>query len=213
VQLLLRAAERERSAVAEVLRSDTAQILASALIGLTAVAQDSDSSEARESLEALRTELRSAVERLQALATLVRPSVLEDFGLVAAARAVGECLSSEHGVRIAVEGNSPAVRLGSQAEALVYRILEEAVRNAVIHSGAERVLVSLAEAPDELLLVVEDNGRGFDATSDLLSTGKTSGLMLMSARAGVLKGSLEIQSEAEAGTRVSLRVPLDGAKS
>jgi len=213
VQLLLGAAERERSVVAGVLRSDTAQILTTALIGLTAVAQESASTEARESLEALRSELRSAVERLQVLATLVRPSVLEDFGLVAAVRAIGDCLSSEHGVRIAVEDTGSGMRLDFQDEALIYRILEEAVRNAVIHSGADRVLVSIVETPQDLELTVEDDGCGFDSSSDSVSAGKTSGLLLMNARTRALNGWLNIQSSPEAGTRVSLRVPLNGAAS
>jgi two-component system, NarL family, sensor histidine kinase NreB len=212
-QVLFGAMERERAAVADMLRSDTAQVLATALLGLTAVAEAGDPTQALEVIDGLRSELRAAVARVQVLATLVKPSVLDDFGLSAALRALGECTAEGSGVRVEVQGHVDARLLGARTEALVYRILEEAVRNAVRHAGTSRVLVSISQEPDELLFEVSDDGCGFDAWDAQQSPNDRSGLLLMHGRARALSGFLELESAQNAGTRVSLRLPLKGTVS
>jgi signal transduction histidine kinase len=207
-RLALEAVGRERARVAEILRSDTAQVLTAALVAAASAGESGDGAASRERLAAARAELRLAVTRLQSLAASVWPSVLADFGLAAATRAVCDRLAEEHGIRIEVEITGDHLRLTEGQETLTYCILEETLSNAIQHARAHRIRVALRQASDELVLEVEDDGIGFPVNRD---SQETSGLPLMRARTGALAGSLAIRSEPDAGTLVALHVPLKGA--
>jgi signal transduction histidine kinase len=210
IKLAFDAAERECTRVADLLRADAAQVMTTALIGLTGIGELANSAEMRGVIEDLRTEIRAGVARLQDLATLIRPSVLDDFGLAAATRSICDCLSSEYGLPIEIDTPAALARLLPADESLVYRIVEEALRNAVCHAMASRVLVRITQAPDSLTFEVTDDGRGFSLL-DPSTAKERSGLQLMHARAQVLNATLAIRSQPNAGTRVTLGVSLKGA--
>jgi signal transduction histidine kinase len=108
-----------------------------------------------------------------------------------------------HGVQVqfAEEGHVPA--LGSDVEAAVYPVAQEALHNALRHAGASEIAVTLARGPRTVILMVGDDGRGFvprEPTAGL-------GLGSMRSRAEAVGGSLEIRSTS-GGTRVRMKVPL-----
>jgi two-component system sensor histidine kinase UhpB len=202
----LEAAEHERASIAEGLRGETAQILATVLIGLTAVNEAGDLSEVRAMVGELRAAVRADLERVQALASRLRPSVLDDFGLAAALQSVAKQASAETGLPFEIALPEFLPGLERREQDVIFRILEEAIGNAPRHAGVNQVRVSFSRLQGEMRFEVTDDGSGVDVpVSD--SNYRAGGLALMQAQAGAVGGRLEVHSREGIGTRVILRLP------
>ena len=140
----------------------------------------------------------------------LRPAALDDLGFVAATRNfVGEW--SRH-VSIAAEFHSGKVegrRLSSEIEINLYRITQEALNNIAKHGEAKNVNVVIERRKDEIVLIIEDDGKGFDPSGIETSreSGKGLGLVGMRERAAIVGGTLEIESAPGTGTTIFVRVP------
>lgn len=205
--VLLEALERERARVADALRSETAQVLATVLVGLTAALESDDIAEVREIVGDVRAAVREDLQRVQDLAATIRPSVLDDFGLMAALRSFAASLDRKATASIEVTFTDTPSALAPTRQGLVFRALAEALRNAVQHAQASSIRVSVTRAASELLFEVLDDGCGFDAAGIADQPNAGLGLALMRAQARALGGSLEIDSKPGAGTRLALRLP------
>jgi signal transduction histidine kinase len=142
------------------------------------------------------------------LAVELRPSALDDFGLLAALERLASTFAERSGIPTAVESTLSAERLPPELETVLYRLVQEALTNVVKHSGAERVSVLLTRRDGGVRAVVEDDGRGFspsDVRADAL------GLVGMRERLALLGGTLAVESEPGAGTAVVAYVPLPAA--
>jgi two-component system CheB/CheR fusion protein len=177
-------------------------------------------------LDALRrdcvddTSLRIQVETLQALAqqldadvdSLVwemRPMALDDLGLEAALKSYIQNWSAHLGVP--VELHSKAIdrdRLSIDIETVLYRIAQEALNNVAKHAHATNVAIVLEQRAGQVLLIIEDNGAGFDLQTVLQSDEKGLGLIGMRERAALVAGTLEIESQPDSGTTIVARIPL-----
>jgi signal transduction histidine kinase len=146
----------------------------------------------------LLAELRSVIFAL-------RPAELEDAGLVVTLGKHVEILDRVHdaSLRWSAEGVPP---LASEAEDVVFRVAQEALRNALQHSGAGKVEVSLRSAGADLLLEVTDDGRGFDVPAALRGSRRL-GLASMRERAASVGGRVDIRSAPGEGTTVRLVLP------
>jgi signal transduction histidine kinase len=186
---LLQAQEDERRAIARELHDEVGQALSGVLLEAPT--------------PALRSRLEDAVDSVRRIALSLRPSMLDDLGLVAAlewqAREVGE----RSGLAIEVCAEESAGELPDAHRTCIFRIAQEALRNCARHSGATRVRVALEKAVRGVTLAIEDNGRGF-------RTGRTRGLGIlgMEERAIQLGGSLRLRSEPGRGTTVLAELPL-----
>ncbi|MEO7659637.1 MAG: PAS domain S-box protein, partial [Pyrinomonadaceae bacterium] len=167
-------------------------------------------------------ELVTRVERLQELAEQIdsevsflawelRPSALDDLGLV---EAVGAFVKewSRH-VEISAEFHSNGLfgsRLNHDTETHLYRITQEALNNITKHAGATHVTVMLERRDDNVILIVEDNGSGFDPSAVRVSSESGSGLGLvgMNERATLIDGSIEFESAIGRGTTIYVRIPV-----
>jgi signal transduction histidine kinase len=152
----------------------------------------------------------TAVRRI---ATSLRPSVLDQLGLAAAAEWQGQEFRARTGISvdmdIATDGSVISDELGSSA----FRILQESLTNVARHANATRVSIRLQQTPALLRLEVKDNGVGI-STRCLSSSDTTSlGVIGMRERALACGGELDICPNSDGGTTVSLRVPLNGAAS
>ena len=150
--------------------------------------------------------LRRTVRDLRALLVELHPPHLSAAGLEAAiADLVSPLQAGGTAVSVAIDG---ADRLDGEQEALVYRVAQEAVRNAIAHADARTLRVELTVDADVARLVVSDDGRGFDSEEreQRLAEGHL-GLSLVEELARQAGGSLEISSSEGAGTRVELEVP------
>ncbi len=207
---LLAAQDTERERVARELHDGFGQTL-SFLVGRLKKLARSDAPAPEAKLEELANVSQGAAEELREIAHRLHPGQLRRLGLESALEALVESLRASHDVNVTLELGGLEDRLPPQAELHLYRITQEAVNNALRHSGAKQLCVSVHRTRREVLLSVEDDGRGFHEES----MGGL-GLESMRERARALGGSLELDgnSRFERGARVRLCVLLqshDGA--
>ena len=144
-----------------------------------------------------------AIANVRELSQLLRPVILDDFGLEAGLRWLTEKFAQRTGLELEFDSNLPG-RLPDETETHLFRIAQEALTNIARHSGASRVIVSLKAANDKVWLRIGDNGRGLDATA-----AKTSsvGLTGMRARASQAGGELTLSSLPSGGVQIEAWVP------
>jgi signal transduction histidine kinase len=146
------------------------------------------------------------------LAWELRPAALDDLGLDAALRTFVREWSEHFKVSADYHGmDSEAPRLAPEVETNLYRILQEALQNVHKHAGATHVSVILERGDGRVLLIVEDNGRGYDPDAEeAAGTHKGMGLTNMRERAALVGGELEIESSPGSGATIYVRVPAGG---
>ena len=205
---LLRAQERERKWLAEQIQEDPLQMLShiARLLVSAAEAETSGADLKDVVLEAARL-ATTASDHLRSLAHELRPSVLDDFGLPQALRALAADFTLRTGtiVRFTIHGQE--LRSGQDAEVTCYRIAQEALRNIERHARAARVELRLSILPQQLRLLVADDGIGLEG-GPTGSQVDGFGILDMAQRALALGGSLTIRSVKPAGTVLRLCVPL-----
>jgi len=205
-----RAHEEERKRIARELHDDTIQTLVVLSRQLDSVIsrQKKRGDKTSGSLEGVRREIDESLVRIRRFIQYLRPPILEYLGLVPALRELGEQMQKARGIRIAIESTEDRYALDAEQQLLVYRIVQEALRNVWKHSRAERCTVVLGREEQCIQIVIEDDGIGFPArdTNDLVSTGKL-GLMGMQERAHLLCGTMEIRSSQGRGTTVEFTIP------
>jgi signal transduction histidine kinase len=140
---------------------------------------------------------------------IFRPAILDDFGLQQTLEWFTEQFSRQTGVQVHYAGKLRDGLFPPEAAIHVYRIVQEALSNVARHSGAREAWVTLAEKDNQLNLEIRDNGRGFEARTDMKrAAGQGMGLMGMRERAEHLQGAFAICSAPHEGTTIGVRVPL-----
>ena len=204
---VLTAQELERRRIARELHDETAQALASLLVGLRAIEESQDLRQALGGTSALRGLVSAALEGVRRISRGLRPSVLDDLGLQEALERLGLEVSRAHGFVVDVHATGPRLpRLPEAVETALYRMAQEALTNASKHASPKAVSVLIHRNPSEVRLVIEDDGKGFDA-SEPLSEGQV-GLVGIRERAHLVAGSVTIESSPGQGTTVCVSVPL-----
>ncbi len=210
---LVTAQEEERRRISRELHDQMGQQLAALMMGLKTLGNESygrhSSLDTLRRLEGMTGELSREVHTL---AWDLRPPALDDLGLEAALANYAEEWAERS--RVSVDFHSAGFaggRLPFTHETAVYRIAQEALTNVAKHSGADRVSFILERRSDHVLAVIEDNGGGFDAEAALSAAGRGRrlGLLGMRERAGLLGGTINVESAAGAGTTVFVRIPFD----
>ena len=202
-----RATEGERKRIALELHDGTAQDLAALLIHVRVLADSQDADQRRSQLVALREQLARTLEGVRRTAHALRPEALEELGLAAALQRHARSLESECDARVHVWGPPNDVRLSRDAELAAYRIVQEAMTNAARHAEASRIGVRAVRERDDLVITVEDDGRGFDV-EEAMSSRERLGLFGMGERAAFFDGEVEIRSRRGSGTTVRVTMPL-----
>jgi len=206
---ILVAQETERRRVALELHDELGQSLTAIKINLQLSARSKDRSPAELSDENLRI-VEEALQQVRRLALALRPSVLDDLGLVPALRGIAEQTAGRSGFAIHFHPALPSGRLAPDVETACFRIVQEALTNVARYANARRVDIDLFHDGDELVLSVKDDGDGFDvaAMRARASAGSSMGLLGMRERAMLIGGQLEIESAMEQGCTVRLRCPM-----
>ncbi len=199
------AQELERKRLARELHDETGQALTSILLGLKGLEETHDAETRREALRSLRELVSSTLRDVRRLAVELRPSALDDFGLVAAVQRLAETFAEQTGIAVDVEARLDDARLPGEVETTLYRIVQEALTNVVKHARAGTVSVLLARKDGAAVAVIEDDGRGFDVDR---AGDEGLGLVGMRERIGLLGGRLAIESSAASGTTVVAEVPI-----
>lgn len=203
----LRAQEQERARVARDLHDEVNQALTGVLLRLEALRTKAPP-ELSHDLAETRALANQAMEELLTLARALRPTALDDLGLVAALAGLVDEIERHGQVHAVFESNGDFTGLPSDVQLVVYRVAQEAMSNAVRHAEASNVKVQLnrlgTNQGEEVQLSVGDDGQGF--TFDQASAGL--GLPGMRERALLVGGDVRVESRPDFGTRVRLVVPL-----
>lgn len=212
LEKIMTAQEDERRRISRELHDDIGQSLTSLLVGLRVTEEDMNQAGMGERLRELRNITGQALQDVQRLARGLRPSVLDDLGLEEAIARFAADFAGMYGIHVDVaQDHGRADRLPPATETALYRIVQEALTNVGKHAGASNVSILLQRKPDQVQLIVEDDGRGFDARSVLEKslTGHHLGLHGMRERAALLNGFISIESSPKAGTTIFVTIPLN----
>jgi PAS domain S-box-containing protein len=204
--------DEERRRIARELHDETGQSLTALLVGLRVIEQQTEKPEVSAVAHRLRKIAAETVDNVGRLARGLHPSVLDDLGLLAAARRY----VTDYAKAFALVVDLRSVGVGSQllpslVQTTIYRILQEGLTNIARHAEARTVDIELKLEDGTLALLIRDDGVGFDPAA---VGGESSGLGLhgMGERTALLGGSLEIRSAPGQGTTVRAWVPVTGLR-
>lgn len=202
---VLESEERERQRIAHELYSGTAQTLAGVLVRLR-IAERHLSSSANDSINEIREEVVSALEEIRGVARRLRPPELDELGVRAALEAHARSMTQGRRMDVRFQGKVPP--LSRESALALFRIVQEALTNALLHSGADSVTVRISEDADTVTAEVVDDGCGFEPGAMLSDSGQSLGLFGMHERAGYVQGELSLESGPGRGTRVRVVIPI-----
>src|SRR3954451_11200848 len=202
----LAAQEQERARVARDLHDEVNQSLTALLLRLEAARAKAPVEVAHELAET-KALANQAMEELLMLARQLRPTALDDLGLKAALSGLVKELGRRGKVTTSFDSEGDFSGLPADVQLVVYRVAQEALSNAIQHSGGSHVRANLLSPGDRVELAVEDDGSGF--TFDQAARGL--GIAGMRERALLVGGDMQVESRLGAGTRVRLTVPLEEA--
>ena len=205
---LLDAQEEERRSISRELHDEVGQSLGALLVdvGRLKAAIPFENTAAQEQLARIKTTAETTVNAVRNIALLLRPSMLDDLGLIAAIEWQAREISRRSDMEVEVEapaGAGNSEELAEEYKICIYRVTQEALNNAARHSGGHRAWVKLEQTPDYIAVSIRDDGRGFDP-----NTTRGLGLLGMEERVRRLGGKLEINSQAGQGTRLRAELPL-----
>jgi signal transduction histidine kinase len=199
----IQGAEEERRRWARELHDDTLQGLGALRLVLASGRRSDDPDRLRAAVDAAVAQLEDEIDGLRSLIRELRPAALDELGPGAAIEDLATRTSARHGVEVSTDLRmAGGVRQTPEVELTLYRIIQEALTNAVKHAGAERIVVTVAEQGGALRIRVADDGRGFDPTAATAGFGLTG----MRERVGLLGGRLEVTSSTS-GTVLEAALP------
>jgi len=201
---LVEAQEQERRAISRELHDEVGQSLSALLMelgNLGAVAPGD--AELRSHVESIRKLAESSVNVVRNMALLLRPSMLDDLGLVPALQWQAREISKRTGLAVTVDAESVADDLPEEVKTCIYRVVQEALHNCARHALARSVRIQVVQENARIHLSVADDGQGFDSTHT-----RGLGLLGMEERVTHLGGRFQLQSEAGHGARLRIEIPL-----
>jgi signal transduction histidine kinase len=202
--------ERERRAISRELHDEVGQSLSALLLdveNLTEMSID-DGGVLRKGLQKIKTLAENCVNEVRNMALLLRPSMLDDLGLVAALEWQAREVSKRTGMLVDTVEEHVSDNLPEEHKTCVYRIVQEALNNCSKHAYAKNVRVVVRQEPKHLRVSIEDDGKGFDP-----SRVRGLGLVGMSERVSQLGGVLKVDSDPTRGTCLRVDLPLPSASS
>ena len=207
---LVNAQETERRHIARELHDQVGQALTVAQLNLQAIARLPAAESLNERLNDTLTVLEQVLEQVRSLSLELRPSLLDDLGLVAALRWYTERQAATAGLKIELVADQLERRLDPVIETECFRLVQEALTNVARHARAQQVTVELHEEGGCLHLRVRDDGVGFQvaAIRELAVRGASLGLLGMEERAALAGGELEFKSAPGQGAEVHAWFPL-----
>ena len=215
LQQLVTAQEEERRHIARELHDQMGQNLTALILGIKALQDNgSDSDGAAERIRQLQALAVQIGQEVRSLAVQLRPSVLDDLGLLLALSNYVEQWSARAYIAVDLHSDGLDVgRLSLAVETTLYRLVQEALTNVLKHAEASQVSVIIERRADEVRLIVEDDGVGFSVPPAPSEPGNAPqlGLIGMRERVVLLGGSLTIESAPGSGTTIFARIPLPAA--
>jgi two-component system sensor histidine kinase DegS len=210
---IILAQEEERKRIAREIHDGLAQTMANVVLR-TEIAERMLSKQAynsvKEELADLKVQVRSGIEEVRKIIFNLRPMALDDLGLIPALRKFIQDYEEKTKIRTRIDLVGKEFRLPSGMEVAIYRLVQEAYSNVLKHAYASHVTLEVTYQLQMVKITVSDNGVGFivDQIDKKIERGSHYGLMGMRERVELLEGRMEIQSVKEAGTKVSMLIPI-----
>lgn len=205
---LVAAQEEERRRVARELHDEVGQALSAVLVELGRLENrlPPDPPENRTMLSVARRLADHATAQVRDMALLLRPSMLDDLGLVPALQWQAREVNRRSGMKVKVAADTVGDDLPDEYRTCIYRIVQEALNNAARHAHASTVRVEARQEDGRIVVSIQDDGGGFDPARE-----KGMGILGMEERVKKLGGAFRIDSQKGSGTIISLLLPLAGA--
>ncbi len=205
---LVEAQENERRSISRELHDEVGQALTGVLVemaNLSTHIRSRDLDAVAVKADEIKKLLENSISVVRNMALLLRPSMLDDLGLVPALHWHAREVAKRTGIRIKVAAAQVPEDLPEEHKTCVYRVVQEALHNSVRHSGAHNVRVAVRQEQDRLLLSIEDDGAGFNPQLD-----RGLGLLGIEERVSHLGGRFEVNSTPGRGSVLSITLPLAG---
>lgn len=202
--------EAERARLAREVHDGPAQALSNAVLRLQLVEQmyKYRPDEVQSELARMKTAMQASLNDVRRFMFNLRPASLSEVGLLATLRQYAQDYTEQY--EVPVELSLPdSLALSANQELVVFRVIQESLQNIHKHSEATRIVIKIGhKASGPVVVSITDNGRGFDLRSTRQRRPSSSGLVSMRERAATVGGTLKVESKANAGTTVSLTLPM-----
>ncbi len=216
LEKVLTAQEEERKRIARELHDETTQALVAMVMRLEAVTaiQGMPDAETKNRLVEIKNLAKVTIDNVHKMIFDLRPSVLDDLGLLPAIRWYAEKRLGEQNVKVRIEITGEERKLPPQVEIALFRAVQEGITNIVRHAEASSVVLSIEFTEAAVKVEIEDDGKGFDlaAVSPQPDKMRGAGLLGIEERMSLVDGRFEIVSQPGSGTYISLEVPLMDGK-
>jgi PAS domain S-box-containing protein len=201
--------EEERRNIARELHDGLGQMLTAAHLNLVLVEQnlDIDSPVVRENLTRVKELVATTIQEVRNISQNLRPAVLDDFGIVPAVRNLCDEYSRLGSLHVHFSDYELEKHYSPGIEIAIYRICQESLNNIVKHSNATEASIELYNRHSHILIVIQDNGNGFDI-KEVSKSKAGSGLMNIQERAELLGGRVQMESQPHNGTEIIIEIPL-----
>jgi len=202
---LVDAQETERRSISRELHDEVGQSLGALLVevGRLAGSLPSDNIQTRDHIDKIKSVAETAVETVRNMALLLRPSMLDDLGLIPALEWQGREVSRRSEMEVEVQARDVSEKIPDEYKICIYRIVQEALNNAARHSAASNARVTVEQAAGKILISIVDDGRGFDPQRV-----RGLGILGMEERVRRLGGILTLDSKPGSGTTLKAEFPL-----
>lgn len=216
LERVISAQEEERRRISRELHDETGQSLTSLALGLQALEEVENSEEVKLRAVELRSLVAKTLEEVHLLARGLRPSILDDLGLVAALERYVKGYGAATALHVDFYAQGlDGKRLPPHLETALYRVAQEALTNVAKHAYARNVSVLLERRGQAVVAVIEDDGQGFDVDTirHFQEDGMGLGLIGIEERVSLLGGTVTVESKPAMGTTVVVEVPLDSTEA
>jgi signal transduction histidine kinase len=203
---LLEAQEDERRLISRELHDEVGQALTGVLLemaNLTNLIRNKEEAALAKKADEIKRLLEESIRVVRNMALLLRPSMLDDLGLVPALQWQAREASKRSGIWVKVAAEEVSEQLTEDHKTCIYRIVQEALHNIVQHADARNVRITVTQETDRLLLSIQDDGRGFNPPQE-----RGMGLIGMEERVSALGGRLVVESASGEGTLLRVALPM-----
>jgi len=207
-EMLIQAQETERQRLSRQMHDGPAQALSNFILQ-TEIAMrlfEVDQEKARTELTNLKGSASSTFQQVRDFIFDLRPMMLDDLGLAPTIKRYCNAFREKNSIEVLVSVTGNERRMESYLEVMIFRSMQELLHNTITHSQATQLKVQLDMGLQDIRLVVEDNGRGFDYEKVIMET-KGLGIKVIRDRTEMLGGEFNIDSAIGQGSRISLSLP------
>jgi len=206
LQATLTVQERERKRIASDLHDDIGSLLSALKLNVQFLEDTEQNEQQKQFLSKTRTKLESGIEQVRRISHDMYPPALQKLGLWEALKELLANIDSSEKVQTSLKGIPEGIRLNSDSELAIFRVMQELVTNSLRHSEADTLKIEIQKQPDLLRIQYSDNGHGMDATA--MKSGL--GFLNMRSRIDAVNGKIEFESSEGEGLKTTITLNIHG---